>query len=81
MTQQTIEGTWEEVLTHAPELQGHRVRVIVLEPLEKQQTVSVQSGEDQRRKAFEAFMDSTVPDVPLLSDEAISRENLYSSRG
>ncbi|PSF27797.1 hypothetical protein C7H19_24885 [Aphanothece hegewaldii CCALA 016] len=31
-----IEGTWEEVLAHTPELSGHRVRVTILEnePLE-----------------------------------------------
>ncbi|PZD70411.1 hypothetical protein C1752_13137 [Acaryochloris thomasi RCC1774] len=81
MTGQTLEGTWEEVLTHAPELQGHRVRVIVLDLPEQQQTTSVQSEVEQRRKAFEVFMASTIPDAPLLSDEAISRENLYSSRG
>ena len=25
-----IEGTWEEIVAHAPELAGHRVRVLVL---------------------------------------------------
>ena len=25
-----IEGTWEEIVTHAPELAGRRVRVVVL---------------------------------------------------
>ena len=81
MTQQTLEGTWEEVLTHAPELQGHRVRVIVLDSLEQLQSTFEQGKEEQRPKAFEVFMDSTIPDAPLLSDEAISRENLYLSRG
>lgn len=81
MTQQTLEGTWEEVLTHASELQGHRVRVIVLDPSEQKQTTPLQSETEQRRKAFDVFMASTIPDAPLLSDEAISRENLYSTRG
>jgi hypothetical protein len=26
---QVLEGTWEEILEHGPELAGHRVRVIV----------------------------------------------------
>lgn len=34
MAQKTIEGTWEEVSLRAPELVGHRVRVIVLDGLE-----------------------------------------------
>ncbi len=31
MGQQVIEGTWEEVAAHAPELRGHRVRVTILD--------------------------------------------------
>ena len=30
MTQQILEGTWEEIATHAQELAGHRLRVVVL---------------------------------------------------
>lgn len=30
MEQRTIEGTWEEILLHAPELAGQRVRLTVL---------------------------------------------------
>ena len=31
MGPRTIEGTWEEVARHAPELAGHRVRLTVLD--------------------------------------------------
>ena len=30
METQTIEGTWEEILQHSPELSGQRVRVTIL---------------------------------------------------
>ena len=30
MTIKVIEGSWEEILQHAGELQGHRLRVVVL---------------------------------------------------
>ena len=31
MTTQTLEGTWEDVARHAPELMGRRVRFTILE--------------------------------------------------
>ena len=36
MSYHTVEGTWEEVMTHVDEFVGHRVRVIVLDDEEKQ---------------------------------------------
>lgn len=30
MTQNIIEGTWEEISSHASEFNGHRLRVIIL---------------------------------------------------
>ena len=33
-----LEGTWEEILTHASELEGRRLRVIVLRDEERQPT-------------------------------------------
>ena len=30
MTEQVLEGNWEEIATHAQELAGHRVRVTIL---------------------------------------------------
>ena len=36
MTYTEIVGTWEEVLTHASELEGHRVKVTVLDEVEEE---------------------------------------------
>lgn len=80
MAEQILEGTWEEVLTHASDLEGHRVRVVVLDSQE-QQTRDSSDEKAKQDRAFAVFMSSTIADAPLLSDEAISRENLYSSRG
>ena len=35
MESKIIEGTWEEVLRHGPELAGRRVRVAVLDELDR----------------------------------------------
>lgn len=35
----------------------------------------------ERAKVFEEWADSHQHDTPLLSDEAISRENIYGERG
>jgi hypothetical protein len=32
MEMTTLEGTWEEILQHAPQLAGQRLKVIVLPP-------------------------------------------------
>jgi hypothetical protein len=39
--QRTLEGTWEEILLHAPELVGQRVKLTVLSPEEKQPPAQV----------------------------------------
>jgi len=31
MAEQILEGTWEEILCHADELAGHRLRVVILD--------------------------------------------------
>lgn len=36
MEQHTLEGTWEEILRHAPELVGQRVKLTVLSAQEPQ---------------------------------------------
>lgn len=43
MKQRTFEGTWEEILLHAPELVGQRVKLTVLssEQAEPQQSVAL----------------------------------------
>ena len=37
MTYTEIVGTWEEVLAHASELEGHQVKVTVLDEVEQEQ--------------------------------------------
>ena len=73
MRTQEIEGTWEEVMTHAADLEGHRVKVTVLDAKEDN---FPESGEEERLKAFQTLM-SPLPNVPVLSDEAMSRESIY----
>ena len=83
MKEQVLEGTWEEVVLHAAELSGHRVRVTVLADA----GVSTEAAEGRpvipsaRAKAFRKWAGSHSRTTPLLSDEAISRENLYGERG
>lgn len=74
MIYQEIEGTWEEVLTHADELAGHRVRLTILD-----KNIS-EAIDNEKLKAFETLM-SPLPNVPVLSDEAMSRESIYAERG
>ena len=70
MTEQVLEGTWEEIIGHAPELSGRRVRVTILldEPgqsnramLDAMQKIAARnqdkpltSGEDTQRLLREA---------------------------
>ena len=80
MDYRTIEGTWEEILTHAPELVGHRLRVLVLDVEPAPETEKPPSDPDERQQAFETLM-KPLPNVPVLSDSAMSRENIYADRG
>lgn len=59
---------------------GVSVDDILEEILVKESSVTpVETGED-RARAFIAWADSFPDDAPPLSDEAISRENLYPDR-
>ena len=84
MTQQVLEGTWEEITLHAEELKGQRLRVVVL-PEETNGTVQRQGAAfatpEERARAFRQWAESHSKDTPLLSDEAISRESIYGDRG
>jgi hypothetical protein len=72
-----IEGTWEEVLHHAQELQGKRVRVIVLDAPSREQDETT-----QRLQAFRELIASFRQNPPpgTVSEEALRRENLYEER-
>jgi hypothetical protein len=52
-----IEGTWEEILTHASEFAGHRVRITVISDREP-----LKSAEECFRQGWhEAMTDQTIP--------------------
>ncbi|MEO1132795.1 MAG: hypothetical protein AAFX40_08825 [Cyanobacteria bacterium J06639_1] len=101
---QTIEGTWEEILTRAEELKGHRVRVTLLDVVEPGESLDVmldglvgsvslhaktpateaetsvsESTLHERAAKFLAWATQQRPGLPLLSDEAISRESMYEN--
>ncbi|WP_156820004.1 hypothetical protein [Synechococcus sp. PCC 7336] len=76
-----VEGTWEEVLSHASEFEKHRVRVIVLdEDGESKGGTGTLSPEEieKRLQAWEKFTSEPLSDAPPLSDYALSRENMYN---
>ncbi|MEM9156859.1 MAG: hypothetical protein AAGB13_17800 [Cyanobacteria bacterium P01_F01_bin.33] len=101
---QTIEGTWEEILTRAEELKGHRVRVTLLDVAEPGESLEVmldglvgsvslhaetpateaeifvsEATLHERAVKFMAWATQPRPGLPLLSDEAISRESMYEN--
>ncbi|MEO0376520.1 MAG: hypothetical protein AAF329_18235, partial [Cyanobacteria bacterium P01_A01_bin.17] len=76
-----IEGTWEEILTHAPDLEGHRLRVILLDDVSEQEQSISDALKAKKLEALHAFASDPLSDVPALSDEAMSRESIYAERG
>lgn len=67
-----LEGTWEEVAAHAPELKGRRVRLVVLDS-----DVAEPLIEDRLRRLESASGRLAGPTIPL---EALQREILYEER-
>lgn len=78
MTYHEIEGTWEEVLTHAPDLAGHRVKVTVVDKGTDREQQTTDALKEQRLKALREFAAAPLSDVPPLSDEAMRRESIYA---
>lgn len=79
---QVIEGTWEEVSLQADWLSGKRVRVTVLEstngsPVERRPSHTTASPAE-RAHGFRRWAESHSHAMPVLSDEAISRESIYA---
>ena len=82
MQKHFVEGSWEDVLTHAEEFEGHRVRVIVLdEEEEHRQNTSQRSASDikERLLAWKSFSSEPLSEAPPLSDYAVSRESFYDN--
>lgn len=85
MADQTIEGTWEQILTYGERFAGKRVRLIIVDD-ENGGTGSPDptprqfSTPEDRARAFMEWAASHSRDTPLLSDEAISRESIYGDR-
>lgn len=81
MTQQIIEGTWEQIATQSDRLAGKWVRVMVYENGDDtlRHPAYVCATPDERAQAFREWAESHSHETPILSDEAISRESIYST--
>jgi len=60
MPDQELEGTWEEVMRHSPQLKGHRVKVIVLDKV-----VSEEAALKPKKRSLEEALDGLVGTVDL----------------
>lgn len=76
--QKMIEGTWEEILQHAPELAGHRLRVTVLDRtnVTSPATTTDVSADAWVRSLYE-WAHNRAP-VPTVLDD--SRDSIYADR-
>jgi hypothetical protein len=83
MDVETLEGTWEEIAEHSEELAGRRVQVRILpDPASDEGSRDTQQESFESWQAgFRAWLASLPKDVPVLSDEAMSRESIYEGRG
>jgi hypothetical protein len=75
-----LEGTWEEIARHAPELSGKRVRLTVLPPRPPhvdRDHFYFRSTPEEFRKALEEIAQQ-YGHVPPLPDEAFDRESIYA---
>ena len=78
-----IEGTWEEVAQKADSLAGKHVRLIVVENGHDEERGNrlpfhLTATPAERARAWEEWCSRPRPRVPPLTDEAISREAIYS---
>src|SRR5207249_3838755 len=82
-TSQVLEGTWEEIARQGERLAGRRVRLEVLESGQEATEASelpfyATATAAERARAWEEWCRLPRPRVPPLSDQAISRESIYS---
>lgn len=75
----TFEGTWDEVLKHANELAGHRLRVTVLEELPERHPAFDKSPEAIEKWVANLYeWAKNRPPVPTVLDD--SRDSIYADR-
>lgn len=87
--ERVFEGTWEEVSRQADHFAGKHVRLVVVEgdAREPPETRGADAPfystatPEERARAWDAWCALPRPRVPPLSDEAISRERIYSAEG
>jgi hypothetical protein len=72
-----IEGTWDEVLTHAHELAGHRLRVTVIGEATTPSTLLNSDSSLAARQAWADDLDKWIGSLPPLGPWDDSRETLY----
>jgi hypothetical protein len=78
------EGTLEEIIRrYGRELNGQRVRVTTLPvlPATKEKVFHEVATPEEWAKELRAWAASHDPNIPPLSDEAMSRESIYEGRG
>ena len=82
MAYQELEGTWEEILAHAPELAGHRLKVTVLEALETEQTEKKRPSLSETLRGKIGILDGASPDLSQKTGEKFASlmEEKYSSQ-
>jgi hypothetical protein len=80
MTDSVLEGTWEEVVTRTPELQGHRVRVIILSTEEEARRHFYHTASPEEwERAFDAIGKGNER-LPIPPSDAFERESFYEDR-
>lgn len=81
-TSQVIEGTWEDVMRQADQLAGKQVRLVVIdsrqEPAMGSSPLYATASPEERVRAWNEWCLLPRPQVPPLSDHAVSREAIYS---
>ena len=72
MTQEIYEGTWEEIVSHASELAGRRVRLMVLDQLPEQNEKSEYYSLADALNGKVGIIDGASPDLSTRTGENFS---------
>ena len=76
----TFEGTWDEVLEHAQELAGHRLRVTVLDEPTVSDTHPASDTSPEAIQAWLASFRQHLAELPNLGPWDDSRDAAYADR-